>query len=75
MHLGVGRRQYTAFAAEALVPAFFVKMHILGVDLVVEARVPDMDLVRRDTDDGPLKQRSAIETHASAGRPHTILVV
>jgi hypothetical protein len=52
--LGVGRGQHAAFATKAFVPPFLVEMHIPWVDLVEKAGVSDMDLVWRDTNDGPL---------------------
>ena len=70
MHLGVGGGQYTALAAEALVPTLFVEMDILWVDVVVEARISDVDLVRRDTDDGSLKQLSAIRPREQQACTH-----
>ncbi len=40
------------FTAESLVPSFLVDLQVLGVDLVEEAGVPDVKLVRRNTNDG-----------------------
>lgn len=53
MDLGVGGWEQTTLAAEALVPSLFVEMDVLGVDVFKEARVPDVELVRRDTNNGP----------------------
>ena len=49
---GIGGGEHAAFATKTLVPAFLVEVHIHWVDDIEEARVPDVQLVGGDTDDG-----------------------
>lgn len=54
---GVDSREDSVLAAEALIPSLFVEGHVLGIDIFEEARIPDMDLVRRNTHDGAFATR------------------
>lgn len=55
--------KYTMGAAETLIPALFLDLEVLGVNIIEETRVLDVELIRRYTDDG------SFETLATAHIP------
>lgn len=61
VEVGVDGGEDRMLAAKALVPAILVDLEVLGVDLVEEAAVSDMELVRRDTNDGAFETSISCE--------------
>jgi hypothetical protein len=52
MHLRRDRSEYTMGTPKALVPSLLSNFGILGIDIVVEATIPDMKLIGRHSDNG-----------------------
>jgi hypothetical protein len=71
--VGVDGRKQAACASESLVPALLIKMEVFDIDVVVEARVANVQLVGRHSHNGTCQVISKIGL--SSRVPLTIAVV